>query len=354
MVNEEKLIKTFLELVRIDSPSGEEADVARYIRDRLDKLGFDSEIDDIGNLFCRIDGRGDSVLLSCHMDTVEPGRGIDPVVEKGIIRSSGDTILGADNKVAVSAILETLTHLNEGHRSLEIVFSVREETAGGINYFDHSKLRSKIGILPDKASPVGTIVTASPKIVDIKISIRGKSAHAALPDKGINALVPAIEALSKVDIGKVDKDTSVNFGTISGGNARNSVPGYVNIGGEVRGYGDSAVDAYADKIGSLFRSKVDEIGATLNFKATQAFNAYVYKQDDPSITRIVKAMAVCDIKPEFVRSFGGSDANTFVENGIRVVNVGDGSKDAHTVGESISVEELMRLAKLLDTYVHMD
>ena len=83
MIDRKRLVKTFCDLVQIDSPSGEEAAITAELTKRLEGLGFTTELDDYGNLIAR-KGEGENpLLLSAHMDTVEPGRGVKTELSKG-------------------------------------------------------------------------------------------------------------------------------------------------------------------------------------------------------------------------------------------------------------------------------
>jgi len=125
-INRERLIQTFLTLVQIDSESGEEQEIIAYLKKEMDDLGFKTDIDKIGNLICSNDPNP-KLMLAAHTDTVKPGKGIKPIIEGNIIKTDGTTILGADNKSGVSAILEILTSIKENGLKveLEVVFTVK-------------------------------------------------------------------------------------------------------------------------------------------------------------------------------------------------------------------------------------
>ena len=77
MVNRERLTKTLMDLIRIDSPTGEEDAIDREVTRRLEALGFQVYHDSFNNVIAKLDGPGEPVILSAHLDTVEPGRGIN-------------------------------------------------------------------------------------------------------------------------------------------------------------------------------------------------------------------------------------------------------------------------------------
>src|SRR3954469_20665958 len=113
--NEERVTRTFLDLVRIDSPTFQEQAICRRLMADLEALGLPVENDGtgrdgVGNLIARLPGSdggaGMPIALSAHFDTVQPGEGIEPVIRDGVIWSAGDTILGSDDKAGIAAILE--------------------------------------------------------------------------------------------------------------------------------------------------------------------------------------------------------------------------------------------------------
>ena len=117
-----RLLETFLDLVRIDSPTGFELECAQYCADALREAGCSVAFDDsasvtgsdTGNLIAILPGTAPGMLgLSAHFDCVDPCRGVEPVVADGIITSAGDTILGADDKVGLAAAIEAIRVLSE-------------------------------------------------------------------------------------------------------------------------------------------------------------------------------------------------------------------------------------------------
>ncbi|QQS38748.1 M20/M25/M40 family metallo-hydrolase [Candidatus Woesebacteria bacterium] len=348
-----KIIDTFCDLVRIDSPSGHEEEIRKYITNRLTKLDVNFRVDEEGNVFAKIGEGRKPVVLSCHMDTVEPGRGIKPVVNNGIITSGGKTILGADNKVCIAAILETLDNLQLNHRPLELVFSVREETDSGISKFDFRQLHATSGIVADSSSELGTIITASPWITDLKMEFVGKLAHSSIPEKGRNVLIPTIDALSLMTIGRVDKLTTCNIGLIKGGTATNTIPGSISIEGEIRSFSFATFNETLVKTRNVFEAQVSS-GVKLIYEEKPYSEGYRLAKNDRCLGDVKKAFAKLGIKPKYKNSFGGSDANAFIKNGIKVINIGDGSKDAHTTSESVEISKLIQLGELYNAYVSIN
>jgi tripeptide aminopeptidase len=351
-MQQSKVLSNFLDLVKIDSPSGEETRVAEFLISRLTDLGIKSSLDATGNLYAFRQGHGEPVLINAHMDTVEPGRGIKPQVINGEIVSDGSTILGADNKAALASILTALKTADPDKlRSLEILFSVREETGGGISKFDFSRLKSRTGLVPDRASPVGSVVLSSPGILNLHITVTGRSAHASQPEIAVNALNIAASAINKTRWGRIDPQTTTNIGLISGGSAMNTIPGSVKLTGEIRSFSQNKLSEVNDEIKSVFTRICNQQKAVLEFSSPKYCSAYVYAKSDPAVRQAALALKSCGINPVYEIVFGASDANTFAAHGIKVVVIGDGCENPHTVEERVSLASLDKLTQVILAYI---
>lgn len=197
-INKKRLVDTFTELLMIDSPSFHERDKGKCTRKKAGEAGCEVEIqgyDGSFNIIARNQGSSGAPLLmvSGHMDTIEPTEGIEFSVDDVLIRSTGMTVLGAEDKSAIAQILEALTVLHEQkipNGRLEIVFTSAEEKGlCGAKNLDFSRLRSRHALVLDAAGDVGCLDVAAPTHVTYEMRITGKSAHAGIePEKGINAI----------------------------------------------------------------------------------------------------------------------------------------------------------------------
>ncbi|MDD5647148.1 MAG: peptidase dimerization domain-containing protein, partial [Candidatus Bipolaricaulis sp.] len=234
----DRMVRAFCDMVRIDSESGNEARFIEFVRREMERrLGAECVVDGHGNLIARVPakgGGGETVLLCAHADTVKPGVGIEPVVEDGVIRSRGDTVLGADNKAAIAEILEAV-ETAEVRPSLEIVLTRGEEIGlVGSRNLDMSLIRARIGFVVDSGR-LDTVTIGGPTHVALDVTITGRAAHAGLrPEAGISAIRVAAQAIVRMPEGRIDEETTANLGTICGGAIRNGVPAEVQIQGECR------------------------------------------------------------------------------------------------------------------------
>ncbi len=350
-VNKERLLANFQTLVEIDSPTGEEAEMSGYLMDWFERRGLKTEQDSKLNVFTKIPGIGEPLFLSAHMDTVEPGRGIKPKVRQGTIKSDGRTILGADNKSTIAVMLETIDLLSgKDHRPLEILFTVDEEsTNSGAIEFDFSRLSAKEGLIADIAEPIGTIVLASPAYIRFDARLIGHSAHAAYPENAVNVL-DALGQILRIPKGQLDPVTTLNIGLVQAGTSRNTIPGEANISGELRSYDEVLLEKNLNQTLDKIRRAAVSCAVGLSLEQKKDNPGYVFEEDDPFVKSIADIMTATRIKPRFIWNPSCSDANIFNSRGLQVVNVGDGTLQTHTTGESIKLKDMIKLVNIFHNF----
>ena len=372
MVNRERLAQTFVDLVRIDSTSRHEGDICRELQARLRALGFETFVDgageqvgaDTGNLIGRFPGNtlAEPLLLCAHMDTVEPGRGIVPRRENGVFTSSGATILGADDKAGLAIILEALACIYEQGLPcgpLEVVFSICEEIGLlGAKHLEFGRLTARMGFVLDTRNP-DVIVTRAPAANRIRLQIDGKAAHAgAEPEKGINAIAVAAQAIGHLALGRIDEETTCNLGIIEGGVATNIVPARVVVHGEVRSHDKSKLDAATQTIVDAFQRAVTQFGDAgnackprLSVEVQPDFDRLRIADDHQVVRLARRAAADLGRKLYTASSGGGSDANIFARRGIVTGILGTGCQKVHTTEERVALEDMVRASSLLTRIV---
>src|SRR5438552_7054902 len=171
-----EVVDLFTELATLPSPPGEERAVADVVIGYLRDLGLSVDEDDagskvgsnIGNLYCRLEATdgGSPIFLCAHLDTVPPEGPIEPVIDDGVVRNPAGTILGADNKWAVAAMLEGARRVlaeNRPHGGIELLFTPKEEVGLlGAAPFDHQRLQARFGYAYDQAPPRGAVMHGRP------------------------------------------------------------------------------------------------------------------------------------------------------------------------------------------------
>src|SRR5439155_8959941 len=334
-INRERLLQTFLDLVRIDSPSGEEEAVAQEVARRLEALGATTERDGFGNLIGRLAGEGEPVLIGTHLDTVEPGRGIKPVIDGDLVHTDGSTVLGGDPKAGLAAILEGLTVIVESrlaHGAVEMVFTRFEESGlEGSQNLDYSLLTARTGVEFDGEGPVSKVTIAAPARARVDVTFRGRGAHAGVePEKGLSAVQMAAKFIEGYPQGRLDAESTGNIGLIEGGSAINAVPETAKVRAEVRSRNGETYQALKAEIQVL----VAQVEAAfpegkVDLEIEDMFGGYRLPQDAGAIALVSDAIRKVGLEPEFIASGGATDANNMSVHGIEMAVVGLGGFDFH-------------------------
>lgn len=352
MINNERLLDTFLALVRVDNPSGQEQQIAATVMALLRERGFEPVQDARGNVVCRMPGQGDPLLLSAHLDSVAPAQGKRPVVDGEFVRSSGDTVLGADDLAGVAAILEAVTSAREQgaqFRAAEIVFSVEEEVGlNGARGLDYSLISAKQGVALDLNGEVGGICVSAPAHAQITVTITGKAAHAGVaPELGVSAIVVAAEAITTMPLGRIDAETTANIGTINGGAARNIVPEQVMLIGEARSRDEAKLDRQVEAMRSAFEAAAARHGAHAQVEVFRAYGPQKIAPDAAIVQLCRAAAQKIGVEARLIETGGGSDVNIYNMHGIEAVNLSIGYREIHSTNEHIAIADLQKAAQLV-------
>jgi len=352
-INRERLLKTFIDLLRIDSPSFHEQKIGALLAKELRKRGCQvttQKYDKSFNLIAVKKGNAAGarpLLLSGHMDTIEPTEGLRFSIRTGRISSTGNTVLGADDKSALAQILEALAVVRENalpHGDLEIVFTSAEEKGlHGAKNLDFRRIRSRYGLVLDSSGSVGKLVIAAPTHITYEMRIIGKAAHAGIePEKGISAIRVAAEVISAVPQGRISSGTTSNIGIIRGGTATNVVPKEVVINGELRGHDDKALHWIKQTIFDTALRTVKKNKAVIHIADFEEYQSFKIDSSDRFLQFIGGVMQSCRITPSQVITGGGSDANIFNKRGIKTINLSTGMQKVHSNEEYILLKDLYK------------
>lgn len=367
-MEQNRLIDEFVELVQIDSESGNELAFATELKRRFEVLGFTMEFDDAadhvpsnsGNLYGIRPGNPEKLplIFSCHLDTVTPGVGIKPQVLEDRITSDGTTILASDDKAPIACLIEAIRSLDEAKAdmgTIEVVFSVGEEVGmHGAKHFDVSKLKGKNMFVLDSSGKPGRAIVTAPAQSKIFASITGQAAHAGLaPEKGISAIMVMSEAIRNMPLLRIDEETTANVGTIKGGSATNIVAEHCEAVFEARSL---EVDKLAKQTEQMVKALVDacdKFGATLDYTVEDSYPPLRVSPESSTAQLFKKAALELGLEPEFASTGGGSDANVYSRKGLEVLIPSVGMADAHSVNEHILIEDLTTVAKLVSKLIEL-
>ncbi len=371
LINQERIKNLLIELIRIDSLSRKEHDVAMRLKGEMEALGATVWIDDagekvggnVGNLIAHFSGNAPSaptLLLSAHMDTVVPGEGVVPLLDGDILRTDGRTVLGGDDKSGVAIICEVLRVIKESGLpcgDTDVVFTICEE-AGliGAKCLDVSRLRARTGLVLDSDS-VGFLFTRAPAANRMEFRVHGLEAHAGVcPEKGISAIKVAAEAIAQMKLGRIDEETTANLGVIEGGMAVNIVPNQVVVKGEARSHSQEKLDrqtkhmlACLEEAAARHELSVDgkTFRARVEAKIERDYDRMNVPDQAPIVQLVHAAAKRLNVEITNQATGGGCDANVLNQKGLEVANLSTGMRDIHTVNEWLDLKDLYLSAQVV-------
>jgi len=371
MANQPRIIDEFTRLASIASPSFHEGEIARYLTRRFQELGGDVFTDDAGtrigaesgNLIVTFPAEGrdsEPLMLSVHMDMVEPAAGVQPVLSDGVFTSAGPTVLGADDKAGIVEIMEAIELLRERgipRGPLEVVVTVCEE-AGllGAKNLDYSHLRSRRGLALDTTG-IDLAIHRAPCADKLRFEIIGRDSHAGIaPERGVSAIETAAHAISAMRLGRIDDETTANIGTIRGGQAINIVPRSVVLEGEVRSHDPDKLKRQGEHMIACFEQAASDMSREIDGVLVRpeirceviSDYPFMHVPLESGMVKLVRAAGEAIGHPLTVRAAGGgSDANIFNSHGIETLIIGTGMTHVHTEQESVSVADMERVAEFL-------
>ncbi len=364
VLNKDRIFEEFKELVAIPCHSTKERQIFEVVKAKLEALGFNVEEDDAaskldsecGNMWAFLPGNkagATKVLLSGHLDGVEPCGGTTVVRKDGILYSDGTTILGSDDKSGVVAILEGVRMIleeNAEHGDIQVLLTIAEE--GGVNgsrCMDKSKLNADVGYALDSEGAPGEIIVGAPGQYKYSIKVIGKTAHGGMePEKGINSVMVAAKALTEVKrYGRIDEETTANIGIINGGIATNIVPALVEIQGDARSRNSEKLIAIRDEIVNTICTAVEKQGAKAEADVVLKYNSFLVDENSKVVELAKDACAQFGFEPNVGLTGGGSDANFINAYGVPCVILGTGMSNVHTVDEYIKEEDLYNSALMV-------
>ncbi len=356
-MDNQRLIDLFLDVAKINALSGNEKPLADFIKSFLSNLGYRVSEDNsqeftnsnTGNLICKIGSGGNFVMLS-HMDTARPTGNVKPIILDDKIISSGDTVLGVDNRAGVSVLLYTLENIAKEKISVKdftVAFTTCEETTlfGSKNLGINGEIKN--GFIFDSGYRPGNFIYSACGAIGLKIKIIGKASHSGIaPEKGINSMQAAVKAISQLPLGRIDEETTMNIGTLSSGSAVNVIPEITELEGEVRSFNMKKAEDNFNLLVNIFKNEAQKIGAKIEIKYFWDFVPYTINESSYVYKEVVRAIKNVGLEPTPKISLGGSDANSLNGRGIESINLGIGAQNPHSNDEFIFIEDLVKSAEI--------
>lgn len=360
MVKRQRLINDFIALCRVNSPPKQEAEVIEAVLPRLQRLGLEVQRDEAGK---RIGGNADNVIarlpanvtgappifFSAHFDTVEPNPNVQIIVEDDLIRTDGNSILGADDKAGLASLLEAIECIVENglpHGEIWLLLSVAEEIGLlGAKHLPLERIPATMGFVLDTGPPVGKVVVGAPTHDHLTVRVIGRAAHAgAAPEQGISAIVAASRAIARMKLGRIDEETTANIGSFHGGQATNVVCPEVEIRAEARSHSTQKLEAQMAHMIACFREEAEAMGAQVEIETARHYEAYRLSEDAPVVQVARESALALGLPYESKLAGGGSDANVYNAKGIPTVVLSTGMDQVHTHNECCRISDLEKTA----------
>ena len=362
VINEERLKSTFIELVSVPCPSLDEKEEAVLLIQKLQELGMEPQVDDAntkcggttGNVWGFLKGNVSGAIrlfFEAHMDSVAPTTGTNVVVKDGVLYSDGTTTLGGDDKSGIAAVLEALQCVIENnlpHGDVQVCFTIAEETGSyGVRYMDKTKIRADAGYCMDCGGHPGSIYNASPKAINVKLKVRGKSAHAGLePEKGINAIMLTAEALHALPAcGRLDAETTLSVDMINGGLASNIVPEFCELVIDMRCPDEEKLEKLKNETIALFRNVVEAGGGSLEVELKDVAPGVNLSPEHATVKLAASAAEKLGFPVSTGFTGGCSDANFLCGMGLPSALLATGMDKIHTTEERLALEDLNNAAR---------
>ncbi len=364
MINEERIIAEFTELVAVPCPSKDERMEADIIYRKLQELGMNPQIDEVaaqvgssvGNVWGILKGNLENVpavFFEAHMDSVAPTTGTTVIRKNGILYSDGTTTLGGDDKAGIVAIFEALRVIKENnipHGDIQVCFTVAEEIGClGAKFLDKNLIKADIGYSLDGGGKPGLVFNAAPRLVELEVKVIGKSAHAGIePEKGINSIMLAAQALAAIpQYGRLDEETTLNVGKINGGLAPNIVAEETSFVIDMRCPKNEKLDQLIEATKQVLTTAVEQGGGVIEINVVENCPAIYIDKNSKVVEVVLEASNKLGLNTGLQGTGGCSDANFFNGHGLPMVVLATGMEKVHTTEEFLEEEDLFDLTKLV-------
>lgn len=362
MINKDRLLNEFIELVGVPCPSKDEKAEAELLVHKLQAMGLEVKVDDAGskiggttgNVWAFLPGNvqgATRLFFEAHMDSVPPTTGTKVVRRDGVLYSDGTTTLGGDDKVGIAAALEavrTVQEQNIPHGDIQLCFTIAEEIGClGVVNLDPADIKADLGYCLDIGGAPGIVTNAAPRLFDIYFTVRGKSAHAGIePEKGINAIMLAAKALAALPAyGRLDEETTLNVGQIEGGAATNIVAEQARFVIDMRCMDPEKLERLKDATISLIREVVEAGGGMLEVEPVEGSPAVHVAEDHAAVLLAKQAADNLQLPFELTKTGGCSDGNFLCGYGLPCILLATGMSKVHTTEEYLRECDLYNCAR---------
>ena len=392
-----QLLERFIRYVSIDTQSSETSettpstlkqyDLLNLLSQELTELGIENHIDEYGRLYGYIPGNNnyDSIGVCSHVDTALEcsGANVKPQIinnydlsdiklgtsglvlstkqfkklnelkGKTVITTSGDTLLGGDDKAGDAIIMEVASRLvklpKDSHRPMSILFTPDEEVGRGAEHFSKEKFRCNFAYTVDGDDPK-YISFENFNAKSASIVVTGKSIH---PGEAYKQMVNAasvlnyfISFINKDMVPELTKDRQgFNHLVSISGNVEHAEAHYI-----LRNHDKDILDKQVENFNDAFietKKKYPEAIVELNIKDSYKNMFEVIKEHPECKEHIEHVYKKLGKSFEYLPIRGGTDGATFSYLGVPCPNLGTGSYNHHGRYEFAVLEEMEELVEIV-------
>ncbi len=390
------LLARFVRYVAIDTQSRRDRErspstpgqleLGRLLVAELAQIGLtDAAIDANGYVTASLAGRpGAPVIgLIAHLDTSPdaPGAGVRPIVHRDydgrvielpvggtlldpatmpelaakrgheIVTGSGDTLLGADDKAGVAAIMAALAHLAATpglpRANLRIAFTPDEEIGEGATLFDITAFGARCAYTID-GSQLGELQDESFSAIEVTITVSGVDVHPGqATGKMVSALRLAARIVAALPADRLTPDTSAGREGFIHPYALTGSVARAELRAIVRDFDDDALNAHVELLTQTARKVLDsEPRAQLHVGLRRQYpNMRGFIERDPEVVALAQAAITAEgIEPLRTAIRGGTDGSLLSERGLPTPNIFTGAHEFHSVREWASVQDMASAA----------
>lgn len=392
----DKNIERFIKYCKVDTQSDDTSDtipsqakelnLSRLLQNDLKELGIESYIDQWGILYGKLEGEEglDPIGLNAHVDTALEcsGKDVKPrLVENydggyiilndeykmspkefptlgehigdDLIVTSGDTLLGADDKAGVAIIMAVLeyfvTHPEVRHHPICFCFTVDEEIGRGPDHFSAERLGAKYAYTVD-GGKYDEIAIETFNAAHADVLIKGVSIH---PGEAKGKMTNAQTVAFAFDHNLPEKKRPEFTEGYEGFNHLVGIEGNVDIAKMhyiIRNHDAKQLQSQKEEFEEAKRKTLEKFPAAtieLTIKDDYRNMKEVLDVHPEAIEKAKKAFAELGFTPLFPPIRGGTDGATFSFKGCPTPNLGTGSYNHHGRYEYLSIGEFNKMVAIV-------
>jgi tripeptide aminopeptidase len=351
----ESVARLTSELCAIPAPTGAESKRASFVSNLLEERGYESEIDDVNNVYAYRGVKSESsLMLLAHTDTVF-GADTDLAIKREGKRLHGPAI--GDNCLGVAATLAAMDVLDElgvtTETGIRVVANTGEEGLGNLGGAWRAVLRfqGETGaVIAVEGHNLGRVTHVAVGSKRWKVTVTGPGGHSwgafgeASAIHGLGRVIASISRLAVPD----DPRTTFNVGLIEGGTSVNTIAPSASALIDMRSVSPAALDELAEQVGRIIEAETEN-DLDVSIEVLGERPAGSTHLEHPLVMAAAETLRWLGHEPVYDAS--STDANVPISLGIPAICVGISTGGrVHTTDEYIDVppieQGLAQLARL--------